>query len=281
MSSSTRNLRSSRTLTVTLPSSRRDRDLAWYLSRVEGIERRSEKNWLALCPAHSDMQPSLSVTERNGDVLVHCFAGCSYSEVIRALEAVEPHEPRASSATRPIIERGIVVARYDYYNADGELVYRKLRYEPKSFEFRRPVIVASKTEGPVQHSEYVNWRPGLRDREGNFVVEPIPYRLPEMLAANDVWIVDGEKDADRLTEEGVVATCSPYGMGSWRREWSEMLRVKRVTIVRDRDECGRSAAAAVKAQLGTVRVMEAAEGKDASDHLDAGYGLADFVEVSA
>jgi len=41
------------------------------------------------CPAHDDRSPSLSVTElRGGKVLVHCFAGCTQSDVIGALASL-------------------------------------------------------------------------------------------------------------------------------------------------------------------------------------------------
>jgi hypothetical protein len=43
--------------------------------------------WMARCPAHDDRTPSLSIAERNGSVLVHCFAGCRQAEVIAALRA--------------------------------------------------------------------------------------------------------------------------------------------------------------------------------------------------
>jgi hypothetical protein len=41
--------------------------------------------WLARCPGHQDRTASLSLSERNGRVLVHCFAGCAQDEVIGAL----------------------------------------------------------------------------------------------------------------------------------------------------------------------------------------------------
>ncbi len=40
------------------------------------------------CPAHDDERPSLSVTGRNGRVLVHCHAGCEQRAVIEALRAM-------------------------------------------------------------------------------------------------------------------------------------------------------------------------------------------------
>ncbi len=37
------------------------------------------------CPAHDDARPSLSITEREGRTLLHCFAGCTQEAVIDAL----------------------------------------------------------------------------------------------------------------------------------------------------------------------------------------------------
>jgi hypothetical protein len=50
--------------------------------------RRCGRGWLAKCPAHDDRGPSLSICERDGKVLVHCFAGCSQREVVEALRAL-------------------------------------------------------------------------------------------------------------------------------------------------------------------------------------------------
>lgn len=49
--------------------------------------RRSGRGYVAPCPAHDDRSPSLSINEREGRVLVHCFAGCSQADVIAALRA--------------------------------------------------------------------------------------------------------------------------------------------------------------------------------------------------
>jgi putative DNA primase/helicase len=39
------------------------------------------------CPAHDDSNPSLHVSEANGKVLFHCFAGCSQDAVLGALRS--------------------------------------------------------------------------------------------------------------------------------------------------------------------------------------------------
>jgi hypothetical protein len=48
---------------------------------------RSRSGYIARCPAHEDHEPSLSIAERDGKVLVHCHAGCSQADVIAALRA--------------------------------------------------------------------------------------------------------------------------------------------------------------------------------------------------
>ena len=50
--------------------------------------RRSGSDWMAPCPAHSDHEPSLSITAGdNGKILVHCHAGCAQALVIAELRA--------------------------------------------------------------------------------------------------------------------------------------------------------------------------------------------------
>jgi len=41
----------------------------------------------ARCPAHDDRRPSLSISAGYSTVLLHCFAGCAFADVIRAVRA--------------------------------------------------------------------------------------------------------------------------------------------------------------------------------------------------
>ena len=59
--------------------------LETVLSRLEGV-RRVGSGWLARCPAHPDREPSLSVgAGEGGRLLLHCFAGCDFGEIVHAL----------------------------------------------------------------------------------------------------------------------------------------------------------------------------------------------------
>ncbi|MGH7179057.1 MAG: AAA family ATPase, partial [Tepidisphaeraceae bacterium] len=116
-------------------------------------------------------------------------------------------------------------------------------------------------------------------------VRRVLYRFPELLDAKeenrtDIYIVEGEKDVDRLRKIGLVATCNVGGAGKWRGEYSEALRGKDCIIIADKDDAGRKHAQQVAKSLcgiaASVKVIELpGDGvKDASDYVDAG-GTAD------
>lgn len=155
---------------------------------------------------------------------------------------------------------GDIVATYSYRDgASGELLYQKVRLEPKSFRQRRPV------------GNGWAWR--LDD------VPRVLYRLPELIAADPeepVFYVEGEKDADRLAALGLVATTAG-GAADWRPEMARSLRGRDVVILPDNDAPGRKHAEQVARGLRgwalRVRVVSLpglAEKGDASDWLDAG-----------
>jgi len=61
------------------------------LARLEQVSKpfktKAGTSHRACCPAHDDKSPSLIVTEKpDGVILMHCFGGCSTSEILDALE---------------------------------------------------------------------------------------------------------------------------------------------------------------------------------------------------
>ncbi|MGE5564283.1 MAG: toprim domain-containing protein [Bacillota bacterium] len=60
--------------------------------------RWTERGGMCLCPAHDDRTPSLSVRPGRTRLLFHCFAGCSASEILRALVDRGLLEARAAQA---------------------------------------------------------------------------------------------------------------------------------------------------------------------------------------
>jgi hypothetical protein len=50
--------------------------------------RKAGGGWMARCPAHDDLTPSLSICATDdGKVLVHCHAGCGQEQVISILKS--------------------------------------------------------------------------------------------------------------------------------------------------------------------------------------------------
>ena len=47
--------------------------------------QRSGKGWVAKCPAHDDHKSSLSISEGEDRLLLNCFAGCEFTDIIDAL----------------------------------------------------------------------------------------------------------------------------------------------------------------------------------------------------
>jgi hypothetical protein len=217
--------------------------------------KRCADGWVARCPAHEDAHNSLSISDGDGGRLLlycHANAGCSYEDICRAA-GIEKSLP--SSQRR-------VVASYDYRDEKGILLYRATRYEPKGFLQRKP-------------GDAGGWEYKLNG------VRRVLYGLPELLASGPeqtVFVVEGEKDADRLAQLGFVATTNAGGAGKWRDEYSELLRGRAVVIVPDNDAPGSEHAAKVSNSLrgvaSSVRVLELPDlppKGDVSDWLAAGH----------
>lgn len=222
----------------------------------------------AQCPAHDDKSPSMDARPgRDRDVVLYCHAGCAPDAIMAALNLTWTDFGSTNGSTPG--SRKEVVATYDYTDATGKMLYQVVRYQPKDFRQRRP--------------DGNGWKWGLGD------VERTLYRLPAVLeaaqAGGTIYIVEGEKDADRLTVEGVCATTCSGGAGRFSYEMAGHLQgASQAIIVADNDGPGGDHAAQVGFMLATVnvpcRIVHAATGKDAFDHLAAGHSLDDWVDAN-
>jgi hypothetical protein len=115
--------------------------------------------------------------------------------------------------------QGEVTDKYDYQDKAGEVVYQVLRWKPKSFSQHRP------------------------DGQGGWIanmkgITPVLYHLPDILEADqDTWVflVEGEKDVERLRSLGLTATCALGGAGKWLDHYSTFLANHKVAAIPDND----------------------------------------------
>ncbi len=216
------------------------------LDLLAGVHQVGDRQWEALCSAHEDSRPSLSIAEgEDGRVLLTCHRGCSHDAVVErlGLKVADLFPERQATSNK----RGRITTAYDYRNEAGELVYQVARFDPKDFRQRRP--------DPARPGE---WLWSLKG------VERIPYRLPEVVAAvkagRTIFIPEGEKDVAALESLGLVATCNPGGAGKWLDSFARYFHGALVVVIPDNDDIDREHARDVATKLRgvakNVRVVE-------------------------
>jgi DNA primase len=219
--------------------------------------RRVGSCWMARCPAHDDHNPSLSITEKDGKLLVCCHAGCAQSDVIDALK------DRGLWQTERTEDERNIEAIYDYTDQHGHLVFEIVRFRPKTF------------------------RPRYSDGCGGWIWKKHPhqvlYHLPEVLEAPILFVVEGERDVETLRDNGFCATTNAFGAkGPWLPQYTEALRDKEVILIPDRDQAGYERVKRIaRALLGNVArlvYLELEDGKDVTEWFERGHSELELIE---
>ena len=193
-----------------------------------------------------------------------CAPRCSYAR--------QQQKPDTSGSITTLKRRGFkITARYRYCDHEGKLLHENVRLEfvtnghrLKTFRQRRP-------DGAGGWVESI---------EG---VPRVPYRLAELLHSGeqDVHVTEGEKDADRLSKLGLVATSitSPDNCDL------SALTKRVVYIHEDNDAAGREKSEKLATALNgialathIVRYPDTPVKGDVSDWLDQGRGLDQLLE---
>ncbi|MBX9148240.1 AAA family ATPase [Rhodococcus qingshengii] len=198
---------------------------------------------VAQAPGHSARDLSFGVRGIGGQVVVHSYANEDTSVVLNAV----------GLGVRDLFDspKGV---RYDY--PDGRTVQRSVDKRFRQSGNTKPAGLASL------------------------------YRADRLEPGVDlVYVVEGEKDVHALESIGAVAVCSPMGAGKADRCDLSPLKGRAIVIVQDKDDPGRKHAEQVAGllagQVASLKVAEARVGKDAADHVAAGFGLDDLVQVRA
>src|SRR5579885_1521497 len=242
------------------------------------------------------------------------------AEIFRLVGRSEPTKPAKPSAGGWREE-----ARYPYTDEDGDLLYEVVRYRKpdgsKTFVQVRPSgveragttdpersggvpeggIVVGLDKGkymPDARASRPNGKPTWKrvsdqlDFDGaeyRFRECPrVPYRLPRVLAADTVFLPEGEKDVATLEDWGLAASCNPGGSGGSHLYggWLDYFCHRHIVILPDNDAPGRKHAAAVAEQLlpvaTSLRIVELpglpAKG-DVTDWKQAGGTLEQFLAL--
>lgn len=213
-----------------------------FLQRWRGATGKEPKGsgqqYKGICPAHDDKEASLSVRFENGKILLHCHAGCDTAAVVEAmgLKTGDLFEKSQNNEGQTAV--------YPYYDSSGQLIAEKVRKPGKKFTWRRPDGV-----GGCQY--------GLGG-----VQVPL-YNLPAIKDSDYVFLVEGEKDVETLKRLCQPAVSGANGAAKWEEHYTQALQGKKVMIIPDNDQPGRSyavkAATALKGTAKSVHIMNLAE----------------------
>jgi len=251
------------------------------LSQLEDVKKISRNQWQALCPAHDDHKPSLSITKaKDGKILLHCFAGCSYEEIIEALSINFNLENKGKTIDEqlnevfekywlpkqkkhPRVERK-TTTEYPYPDYEGNYNERVIRVDypdrPKkiwSQELQGGKWVNRKHKGPIR------WL-----YNGRKVLQHPDQRL---------YVVEGEPKVEALRKVGLLATCNQGGAGKWYEHHSKDLEGwNEIVILPDNDKAGQRHAHRIKRssqrhKVKTIRIVALPNLPDGGDVIDYFY----------
>lgn len=233
---------------------------------------KSGNSFQARCPAHEDNNPSLSISENSGKLLIYCHAGCTTESVCNAL-GIKIRDLFNSSPSHLKIK-----TEYLYCDSQGKNLYRKIRIEP------------GKTKKKDFYSErFCNgkWIKGLKD------VERVLYHLPEVIRAKEqgenVYLLEGEKDCDRLRRENLIATTTTEST-TWREQYTQSLKGAHIVLLYDEDITGyKRRDCIIHALIGRVASLKVVSlpglkftndhGSDISDWLSQGHTIEELKRI--
>ncbi len=212
--------------------------LAEIVSRFQGAKRTGH-GYMALCPAHGDKNPSLSISEKSGKILLCCHAGCEVADILSSVgldlkDLFTDSQPESKPGRQP----RTVVCEYSYRDLSGTAKLKKVRYFPKSFAWF--------------HEQGEQWKAGRNGRTAAL------YMAREMRDDDHVYLVEGEKDVNSLLMFQLPAVSPPDGAKTkWLPEYTEYFRGKTVYLIQDNDEPGKAFASSTAAELyGTARMIK-------------------------
>lgn len=215
--------------------------------------RRTSTGWRAKCPAHHDRRASLSIAIRDdGRVLLRCHAGCRTEAVVAAIglsmadlmpprgdgkvlgAAASNGAPATNGRVFPAAKAALAALARKLGAPAATWIYRNAAGEPVGVVARWDRAGGGKEIRPVSRAIDGTWRIGA-------MPEPRPlYRLVELVEAQRVYVVEGEKCVEAARSLGLVATTSSGGAAAAEKsDWSP-LAGKEVVILPDGDAAGRA-----------------------------------------
>lgn len=205
-----------------------------FIKHFQGAQRRGERTVNVICPYHRDDKASLSISEGNDRILMHCHAGCDTKEILAAVglkesdlfynEKVGPEKTWRDKLLDERQYKGKTIeAVYDYTDAKGKYLYSKIRFTGKVIRYFTI---------DYKNDTYQTGKP-----EGVSTLYNLPATLKAIKKGFPVYITEGEKDANTLKNLGLTATTAG-SVSDWKKSYASYFIGAKVIILPDNDVPG-------------------------------------------
>ncbi|RJG51796.1 hypothetical protein D0Z70_22460 [Sphingobium terrigena] len=225
------------------------------MTLAQDITRRFNGDWHGdygtfPTPGHGPKDRGMSVKDDPAapdGVLIHSFNGGDPLAIKDQCRDEGMMPQRDIDPARQNSSAWRVTGSYEYVDADGAVLYRTQRREKAG---ERKKFVAERLNGK-------EWVFGIKG------ISRVLYRLPDILAAapaDPIYLVEGERKADKLASWGCVATAVAFGANGWQRGYAAALAGRTVIILPDNDDVGRDFAQKASGDLeaagATVHILD-------------------------
>ena len=217
---------------------------------------RSKKGYKIVCPFHQDKDPSLHITEKNGKTTFKCFgcdAGGDIVDFIEKYTGFEKSEAIKEACQILGIENNNQPSKiqnfvdfiknlkpegklkdykyentYIYRNADNKPIFLKNKYR----NIDDPTIKTFVTKGVIETENSYRY---LKSEFGEDFdkIEKYIYNYPRVKKAiennQNIYIVEGEKDADNLNRLGLVSTT--IYTKTWEKTYTNQLESAKIIFI--------------------------------------------------
>lgn len=250
-------------------------DFEKVLDRLDGLRLVNDKEAMALCPAHDDRNPSLSIKAEDDRLLLKCFAGCAAEEIVaaiglemsdlfadwctgaRANEGIPSPSPPSTGNEQggggdsppprshaPVHQAppGCTLEQYAEAKKLPVEFLRGLGLSDLTYQNCPAVKISypdeAGSEVAARFRISLDGADRFRWRSGE---KPCLYGLPLLEKAREagfVLLVEGESDCHTAWLHDVPALGVP-GVHTWRNDWSEHLDgIGKVYVVEEPDQGG-------------------------------------------
>jgi 5S rRNA maturation endonuclease (ribonuclease M5) len=244
-----------------------------------------DKNKRCACPIHGgDNKTAFSVSNDGQSWTCHtkCNCGGGIFQFIEKLEGVSVDQAKiriqemfALSDDRPIIKakaepekEKVVVGKtvYVYRDDNGEEIFRVNRVDY--------------ADGRKDCFQECNGSRTLPANVRTLYNRHLMAKEPDAY----VFLCEGEKTADALVSVGVIATTNPLGSKSWKPEYADLLKNRKVVLMPDADEHGETwrdeVLKSLRGKVEKVQIISMPE-KFIREHPEfTGHDFADYLKIN-